>query len=661
MERIARAFRGIDRGLIVLVDHATNARLGELVRGLVVEHPELDVLTEAPRVEDVPRGALLVLAARAVDALWLNYTRPIFRERGLKVVLWSTAEVTAALAKEAPDFFDWTSRRFECPGGVPRQAILGLRAALCARAPGVRWRGPELEASFEAAFPGRPLVRVRADLPYDALIEAARSAGRGWNVWSEIYSERDLYRVRWAMAEAGRRGRVVLDAPRVVHDDLRSPVKDYWLVHGQLMNLHYAREVLGDAGAQAPGRLAALLDLEPEAIRLAVGLLKAGMSSASVEEAARESGDPGAAVARLAWGQASSLVLKERFEAMPPVRRAFAADREARKRHASERAAMLARLRERVSATLDVTKADVEPLLRDGSVPGQAWDAMIAAARSVQAHDVAAYWSARGSGSTESVARRTFFECIRAAQHALADRDVDAALRAVEEIREDDTRIEGNDEFYDKVVFRVARAALAAGRAGEGERLFEHLMSWRKRGEMTFRQLQRLLQFAKLDAAMVERCLQESVRTHAPEEAPWKQVVVLRVLAESLAAQGRFAEAEDQLRRALALEAHVHPLLVVRMLTRLADVLAAQGRHAEAVPLASKALGIARRYRSNMAFRNGALALCRLAESRSALGEPDARETAQQALDALRAEFEELDAVRREVEPRLLRILGLDT
>ena len=40
--------------------------------------------------------------------------------------------------------------------------------------------------------------------------------------------------------------------------------------------------------------------------------------------------------------------------------------------------------------------------------------------------------------------------------------------------------------------------------------------------------------------------------------------------------------------------------------------------YAEAVPLASKALGTARRYRSNMAFRNGALALCRLAESRSA-------------------------------------------
>ncbi|WP_437894595.1 hypothetical protein [Sorangium sp. So ce124] len=660
MERIARAFRGIDRGLIVLVDHATNARLGELVRGLVVEHPELDVLTEAPRVEDVPRGALLVLAARAVDALWLNYTRPIFRERGLKVVLWSTAEVTAALAKEAPDFFDWTSRRFECPGGVPRQAILGLRAALCARAPGVRWRGPELEASFEAAFPGRPLVRVRADLPYDALIESARSAGRAWNVWSEIYSERDLYRVQWAMAEAGRRGRVVLDGPRVVHDDLRSPVKDYWLVHGQLMNLHYAREVLGDAGAPAPGRLAALLELEPEAIRLAVGLLKAGMSSASVEGAARESSDPGAAVARLAWGQASSLVLQERFEAMPPVRRAFAVDREARKRHASERAAILARLRERVSATLDVTKADVEPLLRARSVSGQTWDAMIAAARSVQAHDVAAYWSTRGSGSTGSVARRTFFECIRAAQHALADRDVDAALRAVEEIREDDTLIEGNDEFYGRIVLRVAQAALAAGRVGEGERLFERLVSWGKRRKMTFDQLEWLLQFAKLDGATVERCLRESVRTHAPEEAPWTQVVALRVLAEALATQGRFAEAEDQFRRALALDAHVHPRLACQMLTRLADVLAAQGRHAEAEPLASKAHELARRYDNDMTYRDYALMLCWLAERRSALGQSDAREMAQKALDALRAWLQEQDPVRRETEPHLLRILGLD-
>ncbi|AUX35880.1 MULTISPECIES: tetratricopeptide repeat protein [Sorangium] len=659
MERIARAFRGIDRGLIVLVDHAANARLGELVRGLAVGHPELDVLTEAPRVEDVPRGALIVLAARAVDALWLNYARPIFRERGLKVVLWSTAEVTATLAKEAPDFLDWTSRRFECPGGVPRQAILGLRAALCARAPGVRWRGPELDASFEAAFPGRPLVRVRADLPYDALIEAARSAGRGWIAWSEIYSERDLYRVRWAMAEAGRRGRVVLDAPRIVHDELRSPVKDYWLVHGQLMNLHYAREVLSAAGAQAPGRLAALLDLEPEAIRLAVALLNAGVSSASVEEAARESSDPGAAVARLASGQASSLVLQERFEAMPPVRRAFEMDRVARKRHASERAETLARLGERASATRAVGESDVEPLLRAGSVSAEAWDAMIAAARRVQAHDVAACWSTRGSGSTGGVIRRTFLECILAAQHALADRDVDAALRAVEEIREDDTLIGGNDEYYDRVVFRVARAALAAGRAGEGERLFERLIDWGNRQSMTSEQLECLLQLAELDAVMVERRLRERMRTHAPEKALWKQFVAHQVLAEALAVQGRFAEAEDQLRQALALEAYVNPHSIVQMLTGLAGMLAEQGRHAEAELLATKALEIARLHGSS-ASCDGVLALCRLAESRAALGRPDARETAQQALDALRAEFEEQDPVRGETEHHLLRILGLE-
>lgn len=161
---------------------------------------------------------------------------------------------------------------------------------------------------------------------------------------------------------------------------------------------------------------------------------------------------------------------------------------------------------------------------------------------------------------------------------------------------------------------------------------------------------------------MVERRFQDRVRTHAPKKRLGNQLLAHRVLAEALTAQGRFAEAEDQLRRALALasEAHVHALLVGQMLTRLADVLAAQGRHAEAEPLASKALGLARRYDNDMTYRDGTLALCWLAESRSALGRPDALEMAQKALDALRAWLQEQDPVRRETEPHLLRILGLD-
>ncbi|WP_438004837.1 hypothetical protein WME89_39735 [Sorangium sp. So ce321] len=121
---------------------------------------------------------------------------------------------------------------------------------------------------------------------------------------------------------------------------------------------------------------------------------------------------------------------------------------------------------------------------------------------------------------------------------------------------------------------------------------------------------------------------------------------------------------------------------VVQIEISLADVLAAQGRHAEAETFAGKALEAAPLHASiaargealsstgqhphqwqldgGLASQDGALALCRIAASRSALGRPDAREAAQWALDALRAEFEEQEPFRRETELHLLRILGLD-
>jgi tetratricopeptide (TPR) repeat protein len=673
VERIARAFRRIDRGVIVLVDGASNALLGELVRGLTVEHPDLDVFTEAPRIEEIGRGSFAVLAARAKDALWLNYTRPIFHERQIKIVLWSTTEVTATLAKEAPDFLDWASRRFECPSGAPRHAIFGLRSALCARAPGVRWRGPGLKPSFEAAFPGRPLVSLRADLPYESLVDAARNAPRGWISWSELCSERDLYRVRWAMAEAGRRGRVLLDAPPVVHHDSRSPVKDYWLVHGQLMNLPYARKILGDAGVETPGRLAALLDLEPEAIHLAVALLNAGMGSAALEKAVRESRDSGATVARLARRHECALAIGG-FDAMPPVRRAFVADRNARELGANGRGEALARLRECASDP-PTSPEEVEPLLRTGSISPQRWDALIAAARSIHAHDVAVHWASRGSGAVGAAASRGIFECILVANIALGHRDLDAAIRAVEEIDDEDALLDDGEDRgarapyrYADAMLRVAQAALAAGRVSQAARLFERLayradrmkIPW-IRGSFTHDAIEGLLGSQKLlmqlDPTAGERWFEESL-SRMPEHQ--REAIAAHAEADALVAQGRFSDAEEALRAAITRHV-VHlkdPLAMSRTLTRLADMLAAQGRHAEAEPHAETALRLALDA-GGPSPREVALALRRLAGSRAVLGRPDARETAQQALDALRAAFGADHPARREAEPHLQRILGI--
>lgn len=64
----------------------------------------------------------MVLAPRAEDADFLNINRPVFARRGLKVVLWCDEATTLALARNAVDFFDWISRRHECPPERPTHA-----------------------------------------------------------------------------------------------------------------------------------------------------------------------------------------------------------------------------------------------------------------------------------------------------------------------------------------------------------------------------------------------------------------------------------------------------------------------------------------------------------------------------------------------------------
>ncbi|HSO00694.1 MAG TPA: tetratricopeptide repeat protein [Candidatus Nanopelagicales bacterium] len=61
-----------------------------------------------------------------------------------------------------------------------------------------------------------------------------------------------------------------------------------------------ATRVLEEVGAAQPGRLAALLDLEPEAVAIAAALLRGGVGEGEIEAAIREAEDPGAAIGRLA-------------------------------------------------------------------------------------------------------------------------------------------------------------------------------------------------------------------------------------------------------------------------------------------------------------------------------------------------------------------------
>jgi tetratricopeptide (TPR) repeat protein len=301
--------------VLVIVDDARPERLGDLVRSLLPDHPDLEVHAKAPRLARAAKGALVILVPDPAHADWLNQERPVFSNRELRVILFSDTATTALLSRCAPDFFSWISHRVECPAGPPRFAIHRLRAALLARSRGVAWLRGDLEATFREALPGRPLVRVTASLPYEEMVAAAKPGGKGWVAWSDVDGPFRLRRVRWAATEAGRRARMVLVDPSV-------EAPGFALVRGEPLPVQVALTRLEEAGAKHAGRLAALLDLEPDAVDVAVALLRAGEDEAAIERAAMNAEDPGAAVARMARargidvGGAPSVMSGDKVEAL---------------------------------------------------------------------------------------------------------------------------------------------------------------------------------------------------------------------------------------------------------------------------------------------------------------------------------------------------------
>ncbi len=647
VEQVARAFRRIDGGRLVLVDDAAGARLGALVRGLLREHPHLEVLTEAPALEELPAGAFVVLAVRPEDATWLNYKRPIFSQLSLKCVLWSKMSVTGALVRSAPDFFDWVSRRFACPKGPVPHAVAGLRAALVGRAPGVAWHGTGLDQTFAEAFPGRPLHRVTADRPYEELLAETRLRRRGWIAWSGVAAKADLLRARWAIAESGRRGRVVLDNPT-------REVPGFWRVHASLMSLQEATRRLGAVGAKSPGRLAALLDLEPSAVALAVEILERGTTGAALEGAVRASNDPGAAVARLAAGW-------HRRGESSPFLRASCRDGEARRCRESARREQLAKETARVRRGFAYSPEAGETLLHAGPASPDDWKALAVMARRAGANDVAARWELLGAGAAEVPS--VFARELDFVRGALARGDLRSASRKLAEIGEALAGLSTRETWdYGDLALAVARAALAAGDTALAASLFTKLSDqhWahgsREVCDASFQgRIDAWREIGKSDPGAAEREIGAALRTAAPAIAPEIRAAGHRAFAEILTSQGRFSEAERALREALRI---VDPgsdskdRSVARTLLLLAGAVTSQGRHGEAYALAGRARSIAGEGSPDMA-----LALRQVAMSQAVLGDPGAPETAARALDALRSSFGPESAALREAEPYLHRAI----
>lgn len=274
-------------GVVVLVDGAHKARLGELSRHLLRRHPDLWIATTAAELREAPKGSHVLLEARYRGVEALNLARSVLKERALRVALWSARPVTEKLSVSAPDFYDWISHRVECPpGDVPRFVSLGLRAAEAAGRP-VSWAGSinTLHRAVAATWPERPFRERLIDpsVDYDEIVEALET---GKNEFVALtVDRRSRLRLRWALAETRRRARVA------IRSATRTPLSlaGSWRVQARTSSLLAA-------ASQPERRMLLAMDLE-----LGVESLVARAGEGALE-ACLESEDPAVLLARRSPG-----------------------------------------------------------------------------------------------------------------------------------------------------------------------------------------------------------------------------------------------------------------------------------------------------------------------------------------------------------------------
>jgi tetratricopeptide (TPR) repeat protein len=597
--------------VLLLVDHARPAMLGELVRALLPMHPELEVHTEVQRVLDVPHGSTLVLVPRAEDADWLNINRPVFAQRELRVVLFCDTETSIALARQAVDFFDWISHRVECPNRPPRFAVEGLRFALAARAPGIMWWGGDLEATFAAARPRGKLHKVSAARPYGEVLAEVRAHRRAWIAFSDVNSPFRLRHVRWALAEAGHRTRAILVEPTV-----SSP--GWWQMHAHIAAPSEARAELEKAGTPFPGRLAALNEFEPEAIKLMQFYLENGFTAATLE--AMHMGVPLPELKPIrSWEEIGQQFASRMLRGEAPIvfMRAFAPGH-LRQLLQAECTSIQQRLEkdeqvefeelaswtawttrpgpELSSRTLDLV---AELWLRSRPPSQIRWDVLLPWAIAMMDLDVAESWAQRALSENHPHAR------LLLANVRLLQGRHDEAVSLTQDLLTGDEQLPKMERARPTTVPAILSGVLIEqGKYREAETLLRQALSASEHEQEKDKSLRGALlhQLARTLSAQgrygeAETLLRQSLDTSDPPQGInlIYQRAQLNELARILSAQGKYDEAELLLRQTLSLLQSTmgnEPPLFGVTLHDLATLLLLRGRHTEAEPLFRQALAI---------------------------------------------------------------------
>lgn len=560
---------------MVLVDNARPERLGELVRGLLPVRPELEVLCDARRLLRAPKGATVVLEVDAEQADWLNMERPVIAHRELKLLLYCDSNTSVMLSRKAVDLFHWISHRVECPPGPWMPAVYTIRRSLCAKARGINWHGDNLGAAFRAALPDRSLTYMSATLSYADLVEAAKPSGRGWIAVTDVDDSFRARRVGWALAEAGRVSRCLVVNPK-------RPATELWSAHSNQMQLRDAIAKLEAAGATHPGRLASILELEPEALVIAVGLLGSGSSEKTLETTAISSPDSGAAIACLAL-EKGALPSDARS---PPMLRA-------------------SRTRTKRTPGEDSTAAlTILSWFRRTRSDPSAWIELVQQAQSADDPVVLERWARRWLEAEPDqpqalVALGTAFHGQGKLSEAL-----DVLRKPVEQY---ERSLETSSAEYARAAAALGEALSEKGDFAEAARLLQRaLQAFEKTlGDAHPDTLEGMGHLANLlvwqnKIPEADRLLSRASHTINSSKVPGAQIpVVLRIAQGSaLLREGRYSEAENQLRSILStLETadEFRNLSALTVFNLLSQTLIEQSRYSEAETILRRGIAVAKK------------------------------------------------------------------
>lgn len=272
------------------VEGVDASSLGPLVRALLPSHPDLVVTVGCGDPAALLPGTMVVCWPVPLDGPCLD--TQVVASCGIRLVVWMHADSSAVLEQTAPAFWRLAARSGGGPW-LPDFAVRGLQRARVA--PGIVWREGPLADLLARIAPDARLVPIQAREPYADLVRHLREAADQPVAVTGLTEPFLVRRLRWAVAEVGR------TAPTVAVDPV-GPCPGWWPVDGRCMDPTAALGLLARSGARRPGVLAALCDLEPDAVRLAAGLLEAGLGEEELLRVLADEGDPGERLVPLALG-----------------------------------------------------------------------------------------------------------------------------------------------------------------------------------------------------------------------------------------------------------------------------------------------------------------------------------------------------------------------